>query len=290
MSLSFRPLQPFGLEVLGFNIWETWSADDTARIGKAWAEHGVLVFRRQALSEAELVRFSAEFGDADIIVREDWQSQNQPQVIQITNMKDYYGESIGGLGAGELDWHTDQSYVADPATGCLLYMVEMPKEAPRTYWSNLKLAFAALPADKRAQLQDLKVVYDYLVRQSTYDNEPKMSAVLRKRTPPVTHRLVNCHPVSGEPSLYLDPTTAARIEGWSDTDSQALLTELRAHATRPEFVYEHHWQIGDVVMWDNGFLMHRRDAFDPSGNRLLKRTTLKLPPQRHIVPQGQLAT
>ena len=290
MSLSFRPLQPFGLEVLGFNIWEAWSADDTARIGKAWAEHGVLVFRRQALSEAELVRFSAEFGDADIIVREDWQSQNQPQVIQITNMKDYYGESIGGLGAGELDWHTDQSYVADPATGCLLYMVEMPKEAPRTYWSNLKLAFAALPADKRAQLQDLKVVYDYLVRQSTYDNEPKMSAVLRKRTPPVTHRLVNVHPVSGESSLYLDPTTAARIEGWSDAASQALLTELRAHATRPEFVYEHQWQIGDVVMWDNGFLMHRRDAFDPSGNRLLKRTTLKLPPQRHIVPQGQLAT
>ena len=290
MSLSFRPLQPFGLEVLGFNIWEAWNADDTARIGKAWAEHGVLVFRRQALSEAELVRFSAEFGDADIIVREDWQSQNQPQVIQITNMKDYYGESIGGLGAGELDWHTDQSYVVDPATGCLLYMVEMPKEAPRTYWSNLKLAFASLPADKRAQLQDLKVVYDYLVRQSTYDNEPKMSAVLRKRTPPVTHRLVNIHPVSGESSLYLDPTTAARIEGWSDTASQALLTELRAHATRPEFVYEHHWQIGDVVMWDNGFLMHRRDAFDPSGNRLLKRTTLKLPPQRHIVPQGQLAT
>ena len=290
MSLSFRPLQPFGLEVLGFNIWEAWNADDTARIGKAWAEHGVLVFRRQALSEAELVRFSAEFGDADIIVREDWQSQNQPQVIQITNMKDYYGESIGGLGAGELDWHTDQSYVVDPATGCLLYMVEMPKEAPRTYWSNLKLAFASLPADKRAQLQDLKVVYDYLVRQSTYDNEPKMSAVLRKRTPPVTHRLVNIHPVSGESSLYLDPTTAARIEGWSDTDSKALLTELRAHATRPEFVYEHHWQIGDVVMWDNGFLMHRRDAFDPSGNRLLKRTTLKLPPQRHIVPQGQLAT
>ena len=58
----------------------------------------------------------------------------------------------------------------------------------------------------------------------------------------------------------------------------------------PEFVYEHHWQIGDVVMWDNGFLMHRRDAFDPSGNRLLKRTTLKLHRNGTSCRKGNFAT
>ena len=58
----------------------------------------------------------------------------------------------------------------------------------------------------------------------------------------------------------------------------------RTHATQAPFVYGHEWQIGDVVMWDNGFLMHRRDEFDPEALRWLKRTTLYLPPDRHIVP------
>ena len=73
-----------------------------------------------------------------------------------------------------------------------------------------------------------------------------------------------------------------------DEESQALLGELNAHATRPEFVYTHDWRIGDVVMWDNGFLLHRRDAFDPGRNRWLKRVTIKLPPTRHIVPASTL--
>ena len=94
--------------------------------------------------------------------------------------------------------------------------------------------------------------------------------------------------MTGVRSLYLDPTTAAGIEGWEAEAGQALIQRLCAHATQPEVVYAHQWQIGDVVMWDNGFLMHRRDAFDPAKNRLLKRTTLRLPEERHVVPAGAL--
>jgi len=240
------------------------------------------------LSEDELVAFSNQFGQAEVIVREDWQSRNRPEVIHISNMKDYFGNSIGGLGAGELDWHTDQSYVISPATGSILYMIEMPKEAPVTFWANLQLAYDALSEEDKALVEGLDVVYDYLVRQSKYDDEPKMSSDLRIATPVVTHPLVNSHPLTGDRSLYLDPTTAAGIRGWDEAAGRELIDRLCAHATRPEFVYAHRWQIGDVVMWDNGFLMHRRDAFDPALSRLLKRTTLRLPPERHIVPRGEL--
>ena len=288
MAIEFTEMKPFGLEVHGLSLWERQPAEVLEQLASRWAEHGVLLFRRQALSEDELVDFSDHFGDPDVIVREDWQSKARSEVIQITNMKDYHGNSIGGLGAGELDWHTDQSYVVAPATGSILYMVEMPGAAPLTYWSNLQLAYEALDESTRSRISRLNVVYDYLVRQSTYDDEPDMSADLRRATPRVTHPLVNVHPVTGKRSLYLDPTTAAGIEGWPEDASRALIAELCAHATGPEFVYAHKWQIGDVLMWDNGFLMHRRDAFDPSGNRLLKRTTLRLPPERHIVPSGVL--
>lgn len=288
-AFEISELEPFGAEISGLNLWASMSADTVDALASLWSTHGLLLFRRQALSESELVQFSAAFGKADVIVREDWQSESQPEVIRISNMKDYFGNSIGGLGAGELDWHTDQSYMVDPATGSVLYMVEMPTPAPATYWANMRLAYDALPPELASGTNEINVVYDYLVRQSKYDNEPALTAELRRKTPIVTHPLVNAHPVSGDRALYLDPTTAAGIEGWETDVAKRHLTAIAEHATQAPFVYRHDWQIGDVVMWDNGFLMHRRDEFDATGNRLLKRTTLRLPPERHIVPPGRLA-
>ncbi len=289
MTLSIKAIGSFARKVEGLWLWE--SVDDLtiARLADVWSRHGVLIFRRQSISEDELVAFSERFGDLNIIVREDWKSENRSEVIQITNMRDYHGNSIGGLGAGELDWHTDQSYVKEPATGSILYMVEMPKDPPVTYWANLQLAYDALDLRMKERIDNLNVVYDYFLRQSTYDDEPKMADELRQRTPTVTHPLVNTHPETGNKSMYLDPTTAAGVQGWEAEASDNLLQELVAHATQSKFVYAHEWQIGDVVMWDNGFLMHRRDAFQPTKNRLLKRTTLRLPPDSHIVPKGWLA-
>lgn len=285
MALDIVPLGgSFAFEVRGLELWRGLNPETAEELARIWSSQGVLVFRRQALSEDELVAFSRCFGDPQIIVRTDWQSGNRPEVIQISNMKDYHGRSIGGLGAGELDWHTDQSYVADPATGSILYMVEMPRDGGNTHWANLQLAYEALPNATKRRIDGLSAVYDYLKRQSTYDDEKPMSEELRRKTPPISHPLVNRHPVTGRKSLYLDPTTTTGIGGLPEAEGEALLEELNAHATRPEFVYTHRWQIGDVVMWDNGFLLHRRDPFDPRQNRLLKRTTLRLSSSRHIVP------
>ncbi len=287
-GLEILPIDDsFAHEVTGLDPWRGLSAADADALREAWTRHGVLVLRRQALSEEELVAFGRHFGEPEVIVRTDWQSAVRPEVIHISNLRGARGESIGGLGSGELDWHTDQSYVADPATGSMLYMVEQPPAGGRTYWANLALAWEALPAAERRRVEGLHVVYDYLRRQSTYDDEAPMPDELRRKTPPVAHPLVNVHPVTGRKALYLDPTTAAGVEGWPADESAALLEALRRHATRPEFVYAHEWRVGDVVMWDNGFLMHRRDEIDPAAHRWLKRTTLRLPPERHIVPPSR---
>ena len=285
MTFEIAPIDgQFAFEVRGVNLWEPLEEDVAEAIEIAWSSQGVLVFRRQALSEEELVAFSSHFGDPDQIVRDDWRSGNHPAVTQISNMKNAAGRSIGGLGSGELGWHTDQSYVSDPATGSVLYMVEMPRDNANTYWANLRVAYDALPDETKRRIEDLNAVYDYLARQSTYDDEKPMSEELRRRTPPVAHPIVAAHPVSGLKSLYLDPTTTVGIDGLPEAEGRELLDALNRHATQPEFVYTHDWQIGDVVMWDNGFLLHRRDQFDANQNRLLKRTTIRLSPRRHIVP------
>ena len=288
MNYRIEPINgTFACEVHGLSLWQSLDDAAAAHIAESWSRQGVLIFRRQSLSEAELVAFSRRFGDPDVIVRTDWQAAT-PEVVQISNMKDSTGRSIGGLGAGELGWHTDQSYVADPATGSVLYMVEMPRDGGRTYWANLQLAYDALPEETRTRIDGMSGVYDYVARQSTYDDEPEMSEELRRKTPPVTHPLVNRHPVTGRKSLYLDPTTSVGIAELPGAEGRALLDQLNEHATQPDFVYAHEWQIGDVVMWDNGFLLHRRDPFDAGQNRLLKRTTLRLSPAHHIVPPSTL--
>ena len=203
-------------------------------------------------------------------------------------MKDASGRSIGGLGSGELDWHSDQSYMTHPATGALLYMVEMPNEGGATYWANLQQAYDALNEETRSQIADLEAIYDYAKRQSSYDDEAPLSTSLRRKTPPVLHPLVCVNPQTRRPSLYIDPSTMVGISGVSAKKGAALLAQLSAHATQPCFVYTHHWQIGDVVMWDNGQVLHRRDQFGEATPRWLKRLTCQLSPEHHLIPASRL--
>ncbi len=289
MTFTIEPIGgSFAVEVQGLDLWRRLDDATTDALRRAWGTHGVLVFRRQSLSEDEMLAFFSLFGEPEVIVRTDWQSKNRPEAINISNMKNLDGNAIGGLGAGELDWHTDQSYVTDPATGALLYMVEMPRDGGKTYWANLRLAYDGLEDATKEKIEGLSAIYDYLKRQSTYDDEEPMSDELREKTPPLMHPIVNTDPVTGEKSLYLDPTTTTGIADLPDDEGQALLDALNAHATGPEFVYAHEWRIGDVVMWDNGFLLHRRDAFESDKNRWLKRLTVKLSPEHHIVPTSIL--
>lgn len=276
----------FAGEVSGVQLWQ--GLDDAAfrNIAEAWPRFGVLLFRRQALSEDELIAFSACLGEVETVVRQDWASKNRPEIIHISNMRNFQGEPIGGLGAGDLDWHTDQSYVPQPATGSVIYCVELPKDGGNTYWANLYLAYEALPQRIKQQINGRHAIYSYLKRTSGYDDEKPMSAELKRKTPDVTHPMVHADPLTGREALYLDPSTMIGIEGMAEDEGRALLDEINAHATRPEFVYRHEWQIGDVIIWDNAFLLHRRDPFDPSQSRIMKRTIVRLPPSRHIVPEG----
>ncbi len=283
--MNIRPAgQAFAAVISDLELWQPLTDHQIAEIRDALKSHGVLVFRRQSLSEEELADFSGRFGELEQIVRTDW-AANHPAVIRISNMQDATGVPIGGLGSNELDWHTDQSYMTNPATGAVLQMVELPPNPVDTMFANLKLAWSALDAATQQEIENLSGVFQYAKRQATY-KEGKLAATIANQTPDVAHPLVNIDPVTGEKSLYLDPTTMTGIVGMSDTAASTLLDRLSAHATADEFVYRHRWQSGDVVMWDNGFLLHRRDEFDASMCRLLKRTTIRMPADLHMVPTG----
>jgi putative 2-oxoglutarate oxygenase len=292
MPLESRPLgSSFACEVLGLRLWESPDDRTVDELRTLWAHHPVLLFRRQALAEHELAGFSALFGPLERIVRTEWASPVVPEVGVISNLKDAQARPIGGLGDGELQWHSDQSYMMKPATGAMLYALELPPEGGTTSWVDLSAAYAGLPDRLKRIVEERRAIFSYVKRLGGYQGADRtISEDAKRKTPPVVHPLVQTHPVTGVRALYLDSTTMIGIEGMDDASGSALLDEICELATRPEFVYRHQWQVGDAVLWDNGFTMHRREPFDPSARRLMKRTTIFLSRERHIVPEGTLAT
>lgn len=276
----------FAAEVEGLALEERLDEATIEALREALDHHGLVIFRRRFLTEEELLAFATRFGEPDRIVRDDWASRHRPEITYITNLLGADGRPLGGLGSGEIDWHSDQSYMPAPATGSFLYGVEIPPNGTPTYFANLYLAFEALSEARRNRLEGLYVVYSYAKRVATYEGEQPSAAEIAEMAPEVRHPLVHTHPKTGRKALYLDPTTAVAVEGLEAAESAALLAELAAHAVAPGFVHAHDWRMGDLVVWDNAVMLHRREPFDPTHNRLLKRATVRMPPERHIQPVG----
>ena len=162
MPLETRLLEnSFALEVVGLRLWERQDEPTIAQLRALWARHPVLVFRRQALSEDEMADFSALFGPLERVVRTEWASPVRPEVGVISNLKDGQGKPIGGLGDGEIQWHSDQSYMLNPATGAMLYALELPPEGGMTSWVDLCAAYAGLPDRLKRAVEGRRAIFDY---------------------------------------------------------------------------------------------------------------------------------
>jgi alpha-ketoglutarate-dependent taurine dioxygenase len=92
----------------------------------------------------------------------------------------------------------------------------------------------------------------------------------RPQIPEAEHPVVVRHPDTDDEILYVSRGITRRIVGMERADSSALLKELHLHATRPDRVYAHDWEVGDLIMFDTLGTMHRRDAWDPAQRRLMR--------------------
>lgn len=280
MTIETRPLNNIGVEILGVDMTADHDATTIAELKQTWAQHGVVLFRGQSLEEADLVRFSACFGDLEIHVRREYLSKDHPEILKISNIKEN-GEPVGILSDHEVGWHHDQIYQAKPALGSLLYAVKIPPSGGNTAFCSLQDAYDALPDARKQALDGLKGIQSYAYFNRRW-SEPT-NKTQTQQTPDVIHPLIRTHPVTGRKAIYADPAMTAGIVGMAQEEAQDLLQSLYDWCLQPRFIYEHEWRLGDALMWDNASTIHRRGEFDPSTERLMKRTTI-LPAPEHAVP------
>ena len=171
-------------------------------------------------------------------------------------------------------WHTDMSFHPVRATYSLLSAHVIPPSGADTQFADMRAVWDALPQVMRNRIEGLEAEHSYWYSRVTAGG-PEPDENERRSRPPARHRLVHVQPGTGRKVVYL-ASHASHIVGWPMDEGRALLDELMAFATRPEFVYSHVWSLGDVVMWDNLTTMHRATPFDDTvWPRDMRRTTVR---------------
>lgn len=269
---------PLSAEVRGIDLSQELDASTIAAIQRAWDEHLVLLFRQQHLNETTLLAFARRFGELDppgpnpygrVLLPE------YPELNVISNVRDSTGQPVGNLGDGEAVWHADMTYIACPPQDAVLYGVEIPENQGDTYFANMVAAYAALPQDLQRRIAGRRAIHDAAHNSAGMLRKGYSESADVTQTPGARHPLVRTDPATGRQALFLGRRPHAYIVGLAVEESEALLDALWAHATQPQFAWRHRWQVGDVVMWQNLWVLHRRDSFDPRTRRLLLRAQIK---------------
>jgi taurine dioxygenase len=241
---------------------------------QAWLERGVLRLRSQSLDDTQLEAFSARFGPLEEIpVRLTEEERKQIPSLYVTMISNIVidGRPIGGLGNQEAAWHSDMTYVDDPPPASILLAVEIPEAGGDTQFACQYAALAALPESLRAHVAGKRIKHDAShtsvgrLRRG-YD---EISDV--REIPGAAHPIIQRHDQTGRDALFLGRRDYAYVEGMEVSESEKLLDELWSYAALPQNVWTQKWQVGDVIIWDNRCVLHRRDDFDAASRRLMKR-------------------
>jgi taurine dioxygenase len=278
MPLQLRRLShALGAEVAGVDLTRLHERQ-FAELNSAFLDHGILLFRGQALTTEQHIALSRGFGELDT-------HDNAPQdrhpdhteVLLITNAPKPTGAPSDTRYTGRV-WHSDHSFTLVPALGSLLRAVEIPDVGGDTLFTNMYLAYDALSEGMKKLIAGLHGIH----ATARKIDDPARAADMKRRNPPVAQPLVRVHPETGRKALYVGEKVK-RIVGLTAEESQPLLSYLCGHATRHEFVYRHQWRKHDLVMWDNRCTMHLAlGDFDETQLRHMERTTVLGTPSGYV--------
>ena len=272
--VEFRKLSRHtGAEILGIDLAKPLAQSAVDEIWKLFVEHTMILFRGQQLDQAELVAATSQFGKVAEITRpKEVQTSGQkkllPQIMLITNIRED-GKPIGAHPDGEMWFHHDTIHREIPTKATLLYAQAVPTYGGNTAFANLFAAYEALPSDLKGGLEGRKAYNAFL-----YGSNKKGDPHATKAVSYAVHPAIRSHEDNGRKAIYVDRLMTHHLVDAPETESQDILERVFDFIERDEFVYEHVWRKGDVVMWDNRSSIHARRDFPGDQVRLMWRTTI----------------
>lgn len=265
----------YGVELVETDVKRV-SGQDVINIRQLLARHGLILIRNQILHDNDLTNFSRLFGSGMIepSARRISHGYIERHVAYLTNLRNPDGSPFGFAGGTTDFWHSDQEFREKPASIGVLYCL-IPSETggatsfATTAVRNLKIS--------EARLSRLRGLSSTRQPARTHDNAPQQV---------VSHPVVVANSL-GEEFVYVSENTLD-FQGYSSAIGRGIKDALLAEILKPENIYSHHWEIGDLMLYDNIQLLHRREEFQ--GVRLMKAIKIYPDGKYLIAPLGNVVS
>jgi|TARA_X000000950_G_C13900088_1_gene654510 taurine dioxygenase len=250
----------FGLEVSGVELSSPIDDDSFSEIRDLYFSHSALLFRDQDLSPQSQARLVHRFGCPKIETRKQFNLKDYPEVSTIGNVKHPDGEDAAFFVRGGFGWHTDGTSACHVDAATFLYAVEVPKVGGDTLLCSTATAYENIPETLKDQLSDLEMLCSFHAHndpllEADPDSHIPLTKEERRALPPVWHKIVQVHPVTGRTVLYMN-FNPIEFNSVSLSMGEEWLQEALAVATQEQYVYRHEWKPGDLLIWDNHAVLH----------------------------------
>jgi taurine dioxygenase len=293
-SITIKKLgKHLGAEIGGVDLSQPLDDNTFAQISKAFFDNQVVVFRKQKITPEQQIAFTRRFGVLEQHVRKEHRLEGYPEILIVSNILNDQGKAIGVEDAGRF-WHSDLSYKVTPSMLSALYALEVPVKdgvvLGHTNFASTTAAYDALPEAQKKKLGAMKNVHSYVYYRNKNIQAQKAEQAQGDRVvqehvltpehlaqvPDAEMPIVRTHPVTGKKGLFINEAHTSHIAGLPAAESEALKLEICQHVIKPEFQYEHHWQAGDLLMWDNIAAQHKANFnYRLPLRRLMHRTTVR---------------
>ena len=271
MNLAVTRIQPeIGAQVTGLSGHAFVDREVAAEAQRLLDAHGVVVYKGADIGDADLVAFSHLLGPVHVFPSRTGTEHPELSVVS----RDPEVSKVAAVQYGTFEWHVDGTMDECPHRITLLTCLETASDGSGdTEFANTYAAYDALSDDDKAELEGLQVRYSYLsrARMRVIEVTPEAGRIWNSFAP--RDRPLLWRHRTGRTSMLLG-AQAGEVVGWPLDEGEAFLARLLSWATQPRFTMRHHWEPGDLVLWDNTGILHRAHAYGPDSGRLMHRTTV----------------
>lgn len=265
-----------GVEIRGIDLRHELDPETVATIRRAWTENSIMLLRCQDLSPDDQFRFARCFGEIarrsrPPVEKRDYVPDPENPMHLVTDRVDEAGRRLGSLGHGEMWFHTDKCYEEKPHRASLLYAIEIPSSGGETKFASLYGAYDNIPAALKKKLEGRRVLQVYNFTTSAVARVDERLDELMHHWQPI----FVTNPDTGRKAVYVSRLMTARIEGMDEDESDETLAALCDIIEDPGNIYEHRWQPGDLIIWDNLSSLHARNTWPDDERRTLRRCTVE---------------
>jgi taurine dioxygenase len=274
--MIFKIIDNIGI-ILDIDTSKTIDKIQFDEIQKMLFKHKVVIIKKQQLTDESLLRFALKFGPifnankAQVLGSKNGKT---PKVVIVGNNAPEYKEAF--LGCQEILPHSDHQWLEEPSSISMLYAIDVAQDSSPTKWTDMAAVYNALPLELKSEISKKRII----TFNPFYRPFGEVFAKYVNRSediPPgeqIGHPLVRTHPFSGEKILYMHRAYEMEYENESYESGVNLWDTLNEYIDKSNFTYEHQWENGDLVIWDNRATLHYRKQFASNICRVLKRVSI----------------